>query len=456
MGLNTFVALALLITGADAQMTPYNLGQPQPSNFAAVPFSVPQPAPFQFQWTPITNPTPVVFPAPVVFPTPVVLPIVPTPLPPAVVPAPVTAAPVTPAPVFIYVPPPDTCARDPTCFDEKYNCNSCCATGLSSSGFTCWGGGYSSTRCCKNAAPAAPPTGTFAPTAFPIVPPPVVFRNPEPDVCAKDPTCFDQNYVCKRCCASGLSEQGTTCWDAQFTKERCCQDFQRAVALGTAEPLPTTPTPTTFPLHPLTCARDQLCFDKNYQCDSCCRTGRALNGMACWVADYNPQRCCVAPVKFTSPPTFATASPTFPASTPSPSSLPTLLIVQPPPAPVCVDRSPFCGVWRATGECTGIAQVYVRNNCCLSCQGARRSGRSGERDSSVDTDTADNEHASTGLLAVVSVSAGIVLIGLVVVIVVVTRHRKRQQESNKPAAIPIEAVFENSALNEQEEQAIVC
>jgi len=74
----------------------------------------------------------------------------------------------------------------------------------------------------------------------------------------------------------------------------------------------------------------------------------------------------------------------------------------------------------------------------------------------VDTGTADNEHASTGLLAVVSVSAGIVLIGLVVVIVVVTRHRKRQQESNKPAAIPIEAVFEISALNEQEEQAIVC
>ena len=32
MGLNTFVALALLIAGADAQMTPYNFGETPPCN----------------------------------------------------------------------------------------------------------------------------------------------------------------------------------------------------------------------------------------------------------------------------------------------------------------------------------------------------------------------------------------------------------------------------------------
>ena len=43
---------------------------------------------------------------------------------------------------------------------------------------------------------------------------------------------------------------------------------------------------------PQVCAKDYACFNANYECSGCCKTGLANNGASCWVGSYTRQRCC--------------------------------------------------------------------------------------------------------------------------------------------------------------------
>ena len=40
--------------------------------------------------------------------------------------------------------------------------------------------------------------------------------------CAKDPTCFDNDYDCKSCCKNGIAKNGENCWKNGYTIDRCC------------------------------------------------------------------------------------------------------------------------------------------------------------------------------------------------------------------------------------------
>lgn len=101
------------------------------------------------------------------------------------------------------------CAKDPSCFDELYPCTQCCALSYSHKGMPCWDFYYTAARCCASKVQSAP-EATFL-EAMP------------PDSCAKDPSCFDDQYPCTSCCATGQSPKKDMCWDKKFTEARCCK-----------------------------------------------------------------------------------------------------------------------------------------------------------------------------------------------------------------------------------------
>ena len=113
-----------------------------------------------------------------------------------------------------------TCIKDTNCFNEKYDCTSCCSTGLTKHGDACWESeNHTPERCCKNKSEITVPGGVL---------PEVVIQpaGPEPTAnsaqCAKDTSCFDANYECTGCCSTGKAVNGAPCWDAVYTTSRCC------------------------------------------------------------------------------------------------------------------------------------------------------------------------------------------------------------------------------------------
>jgi len=50
---------------------------------------------------------------------------------------------------------PDSCTKNPLCFDKFYTCESCCTTGKNSEGHSCWNGQFDPAACCKEASSAA-------------------------------------------------------------------------------------------------------------------------------------------------------------------------------------------------------------------------------------------------------------------------------------------------------------
>merc|ERR1711871_1767997 len=91
------------------------------------------------------------------------------------------------------------CARDASCFDKKYRCAGCCATGLAEDASSCWDSVYTAARCCAATSPplmglpldsAAP---LFPGTSSPVFPPPW-FPPPYAESAATIGTCVN-------CCA---------------------------------------------------------------------------------------------------------------------------------------------------------------------------------------------------------------------------------------------------------------
>lgn len=166
------------------------------------------------------------------------------------------------------------CARNPACFDKDFDCKSCCDTGRSAAGYDCWDSVYNKDKCCMNS----------------------------DNSCAKNDQCFGGEFSCESCCNTGLSDLGTPCWNDVYTQAKCCNNPS----------IKSTPSPTD------TCAKDPACFDKNFDCKSCCDTGRSAAGYDCWDSVYNKDKCCMNTSLQSTPP-----SPTIfqPPST----------IFQPPP-----------------------------------------------------------------------------------------------------------------------------
>ena len=69
---------------------------------------------------------------------------------------------------------------------------------------------------------ASPAVAVPTPPSLPVFTPPAFTPPASSGVCAKDPGCFDTNYVCSGCCSTGLSVSGGSCWDATYTIARCC------------------------------------------------------------------------------------------------------------------------------------------------------------------------------------------------------------------------------------------
>ena len=222
---------------------------------------------------------------------------------------------------------PLTCPRDPSCFDANYECTGCCATGLAKDGKSCWTAVYTKSRCCNSAPPAAAtPVPTQAPVPF--------------NSCAADNSCFDANYECAGCCATGRAKNGQGCWTEVYTRDRCCND---AAVVTT----PTRPTVPVVPTIAIGCAKDTACFDANYVCDTCCATGVSKNGASCWTAVYNQDRCCnsLAPVTGG---VFPTEPPVFDI------------------ADGCIDLVSECSIWASMGECGRLAD-FMSKSCPFSC-----------------------------------------------------------------------------------------
>jgi len=255
-------------------------------------------------------------------------------------------------------------SNDETCWDQQYSCESCCLTGKSN-GFSCWGNGYTESRCCSNAvvsfqsAPSKPGTYTPPPVKAPWANCPY----------NRDVECWGGIYDCNRCCVTGLTSLATTCWDRVYTPERCCLQY---LAPATAVPQVQGPVASIADsnVQSLTCpyyAGNADCFSTLYTCQSCCTTGKDINGQfSCWDSQYNPNNCCRnSPTNTVVYNTYGPAIPIQPVAPP------------PPPAGLCTDTLPVCGIWAQIGECTGAASAYVRNACpssCNSCSpGFRRS-----------------------------------------------------------------------------------
>ena len=187
------------------------------------------------------------------------------------------------------------------CFDETYECSTCCTSGKALNGNDCWGAAYTRARCCfAQLGPATlapqtltPPPFFFPPAASPTTPSPTA----SPVLCARDIACFDTNFECSGCCATGLARNGVGCWSGAYTMARCCNSAGSAAPpiVPTVQFVPTPVPRLTQTLSPspfATCARDPTCFDENYVCSSCCSTGNALNGVSCWGGVYTQARCC--------------------------------------------------------------------------------------------------------------------------------------------------------------------
>lgn len=159
------------------------------------------------------------------------------------------------------------------CFDWQYTCNSCCNTGLSVDGKSCWNGEYRAEDCCKNSAPTVAAAVEF-----------LEGYSTTPGYCIKDTTCFDALYTCNDCCTTGKTAEGAECWDFYYTPDRCC-------ASGNPNSDGTYPV-VRFSSSEEMCARDMSCFDSDYVCVPCCTTGVSTSGKACWDHDYTQERCC--------------------------------------------------------------------------------------------------------------------------------------------------------------------
>jgi hypothetical protein len=121
-----------------------------------------------------------------------------------------------------------TCAKNAACFTASLPCDNCCATGRNLQGVACFDSVYTADACCNSPNPAITAAGaTRAPTMF---------------LCAKDPSCFDNQNPCDACCATDRNPFGCvhalaiwsacrsrpmhtcrySCWDGRFTRDRCC------------------------------------------------------------------------------------------------------------------------------------------------------------------------------------------------------------------------------------------
>jgi hypothetical protein len=180
----------------------------------------------------------------------------------------------------------DVCpyARDLSCFDWRYPCSDCCTTGVNPEGKDCWTAfsGFDQFQCCSQYEPPA------APLQFAETPP-----APRPDSCMRDPTCFDRQYDCQSCCASGFGLGGHACWNEEYTATRCCSTAtQQAEFFGAQQQQQQNPDMPSFE-----CAREPACFDATYPCELCCSTG--FNHFNAWCFDtkgpYTAEKCCRTP-----------------------------------------------------------------------------------------------------------------------------------------------------------------
>ena len=117
------------------------------------------------------------------------------------------------------------CAKDYSCFDQRYTCDPCCTNGVLPDGTLCWDATYTHERCCNSAPPLQvihSSTTTTTQTGLPSA-----------GTCAKDPTCFDAIYNCSECCNTGKNANGVSCWNTVFTRARCCADATMSSSTGT-------------------------------------------------------------------------------------------------------------------------------------------------------------------------------------------------------------------------------
>lgn len=96
--------------------------------------------------------------------------------------------------------------------------------------------------------PAPGPTPSPSPAVAPILPPIIqptqTVMTPSTETCAKDLTCFDENYDCKGCCENGIAKDGKDCWDHYYTVDRCCSSVNTLPSpINNPPPITNTPAP---------------------------------------------------------------------------------------------------------------------------------------------------------------------------------------------------------------------
>ena len=259
-----------------------------------------------------------------------------------------TPAPVAPTLVA------EVCEKDKLCFDAVYTCISCCGTGLSLQGATCWDASFSRERCCApapTAGPRAPPTSApMSSTLAPVQP---------SATCARDAQCFSNSYPCEICCDTDKNSQGVPCFDSVFTKSRCCWPKTSAPTSTSLQASSTIATATPTGAASQSCAKDGYCFDATFTCPMCCSTGVGLNAKECWIGGFTKERCCdsrYVPQAFTPP---------------TPTSAPIAAVLV---SGICVrDAKCFDGVFVCEGCCKdnkntmGGAcwdQTFTKQRCC--------------------------------------------------------------------------------------------
>ena len=125
---------------------------------------------------------------------------------------------------------PTKCAKDGSCFSERFSCAACCMSGKTLDARPCWDTEYTFERCCAVSASAMPSLMTEFPSRLPTLPPtpdepsPLWYTSPTAP-CARDKSCFDANYDCESCCARDRATNGAPCWDEVYSRSRCCSSF---------------------------------------------------------------------------------------------------------------------------------------------------------------------------------------------------------------------------------------
>lgn len=210
----------------------------------------------------------------------------------------------------------------PQCFDATYTCT-CCQTGFTAGGLPCWDKFYRREDCCANAA-LQKTTGTSTFCSCSAVGG-VQLRNPENGLCyaytsdeaatrfqscdkTKAEQCFIPSansafyaYMSPMQCADGTSVAADSA--APRLWSRSCSGVTKVFQVYSSATLKIGNAPVQVvgggnvsPFSVSQCAKDPLCFDVEYTCDSCCQTGRSsTQGLACWVAPYNAAACCNSP-----------------------------------------------------------------------------------------------------------------------------------------------------------------